>query len=80
MREPVAARSRHSCRREHRCGVVRGRRFPSWPSRRTGLRTADAGAVGQEVVTGGQSATSRSPADLPAFCPAITEQFAHAPG
>jgi protease I len=32
--------------------------------------------VDEEVVVDGQLTTSRSPADLPAFCPAIIEQFA----
>jgi protease I len=37
---------------------------------------AGAEAVDQEVVIDGQFTTSRSPADLPAFCPAIVGQFA----
>lgn len=56
--------------------VVRGRRLTSWPSLWTDLRLAGAEAVDQEVVIDGQFTTSRSPADLPAFCPAIVEQFA----
>jgi protease I len=56
--------------------VVRGRRLTSWPSLWTDLRLAGAQAVDQEVVIDGQFTTSRSPADLPAFCPAIIEQFA----
>jgi protease I len=44
--------------------VVRGRRVTSWPSIRTDLRNAGA----EEVVIDGQFVTSRSPADLPAFC------------
>jgi deglycase len=56
--------------------VVRGHRLTSWPSLRTDLRNAGAEAVDQEVVIDGQFTTSRSPADLPAFCPAIIEQFA----
>jgi protease I len=71
-------------RRETWClqTAVRNRRFSSWPSLRTGLRNAGAGAVDQEVVTDGQFTTSRSPADVPAFCPTIIEQFARtrAPG
>jgi protease I len=58
--------------------VVRGRRMTSWPSLRTDLRNAGAEVVDQEVVVDGQFTTSRSPFDLPAFCPAIVEQFAHA--
>ena len=56
--------------------VVRGHRFTSWPSLRTDLRNAGAEPVDEEVVVDGQFTTSRSPADLPAFCPAIIEQFA----
>ncbi|OHV28572.1 MULTISPECIES: type 1 glutamine amidotransferase domain-containing protein [Pseudofrankia] len=56
--------------------VVRGRRVTSWPSIRTDLRNAGAQVVDEEVVVDGQFTTSRSPADLPAFCRAIVEQFA----
>ena len=56
--------------------AVRGRRLTSWPSLWTDLRNAGAEAVDQEVVVDGPFTTSRSPADLPAFCPAIIEQFA----
>ncbi|MFE5048881.1 DJ-1/PfpI family protein [Streptomyces sp. NPDC056637] len=42
------------------------------------LRNAGAEVVDQEVVIDGQFTTSRSPADLPAFCAAIVEQFAQA--
>jgi protease I len=48
----------------------------SWPSLWTDLRLAGAEAVDEEVVIDGQFTTSRSPADLPAFCPAIIGQFA----
>jgi protease I len=58
--------------------VVRGRRITSWPSLRTDLRNAGAEVVDQEVVIDEQFVTSRSPDDLPAFCPAIVEQFAQA--
>ena len=57
-------------------GVVRGRRLTSWPSLRDDLRNAGAEPVDEEVVIDGQFTTSRSPADLPAFCPAVVEQFA----
>ena len=57
-------------------GVVRGRRLTSWPSLRDDLRNAGAEPVDEEVVIDGQFTTSRAPADLPAFCPAIVEQFA----
>jgi protease I len=59
--------------------AVSGRRLTSWPSIRTDLRNAGADVVDEEVVVDGQLTTSRSPADLPAFCPAIVEQFARAP-
>ena len=58
--------------------VVRGRRVTSWPSIRTDLRNAGAEVVDEEVVVDGQLLTSRSPADLKAFCPAIVDHFAHA--
>jgi protease I len=58
--------------------VVRGRRMTSWPSIRTDLRNAGADVVDEEVVIDGQFTTSRSPADLPAFCAAIVEQFSRA--
>ncbi|MBQ0995323.1 type 1 glutamine amidotransferase domain-containing protein [Streptomyces nigra] len=59
--------------------AVRGRRLTSWPSIRTDLRNAGAEVVtDQEVVVDGQLITSRGPADLPAFCAAIVEQFARA--
>lgn len=58
--------------------VVRGRRLTSWPSTRTDLRNAGAQVVDEEVCIDAQFTTSRSPADLPAFCAAIIEQFARA--
>ena len=57
-------------------GAVRGRRLTSWPSLWTDLRNAGAEVLDQEVVIDSQFTTSRSPADLPAFCPAIITQFA----
>ena len=57
-------------------GVVQGRRLTSWPSLRDDLRNAGAEPVDEPVVVDGQLTTSRSPADLPAFCSAIVEQFA----
>jgi protease I len=59
-------------------GAVRGRTLTSWPSIRTDLRNAGAEVVDEEVVIDGQFTTSRSPADLPAFCRAIVEQFSRA--
>ncbi|MGI5134458.1 type 1 glutamine amidotransferase domain-containing protein [Streptomyces sp. CA-106110] len=59
-------------------GAVRGHRMTSWPSIRTDLRNAGAEVVDEEVVIDGQFTTSRSPADLPASCEAIIEQFSKA--
>jgi protease I len=58
--------------------VVRGKRMTSWPSVRGDLRNAGAQVVDEEVCIDGQFTTSRSPADLAAFCAAIVEQFAKA--
>jgi protease I len=58
--------------------AVRGRRMTSWPSLQTDLRNGGADWVDEEVVVDGQFTTSRKPADLPAFCAAIVEQFAQA--
>ena len=59
-------------------GVVSGRTLTSFPSIRTDLRNAGATVVDQNVVTDGNLITSRSPDDLPGFCTAIVETFAHA--
>jgi protease I len=58
--------------------AVRGRRVTSWPSIRTDLRNAGAQVVDEEVVVDGMLTTSRSPADLPAFCSAIVKEFGRA--
>jgi protease I len=58
--------------------VVRGKRMTSFPSIRTDLRNAGAHVVDEEVCIDGQFTTSRSPADLPAFCAAIVEKFSMA--
>lgn len=55
------------------------RRLTSWPSLRTDLRNAGAEVADEEVVVDGQFVTSRSPDDLPAFCPAIVEHFSRVP-
>src|SRR5271163_759186 len=60
-------------------GVVAGRKLTLYPSIRTDLRKAGAKVVDEEVVVDGNLVTSRSPADLPAFCSAIVDQLAHAP-
>jgi protease I len=59
--------------------VVRGRTLTSYPSIRTDLRNAGATVVDQQVCLDGNLITSRSPDDLPAFCQAITDQFANTP-
>lgn len=59
-------------------GVTVGRTLTSYPSIRTDLRNAGAHVVDEEVVVDGNLITSRSPSDLPAFCSAIVERFAHA--
>jgi len=51
--------------------VVRGHRMTSWPSLWTDLRLAGAEAVNEEVCIDGRFTTSRSPADLPVFCPVV---------
>jgi protease I len=59
--------------------VVRDRTITSYPSLRTDLRNAGATVVDQQVCIDGNLITSRSPQDLPAFCQAITDQFATTP-
>jgi protease I len=61
-------------------GVVAGRTLTSYPSIRTDLRNAGATVVDEQVATDGNLITSRSPADLPAFCTAIVEAYARSPG
>ncbi|MGZ4563216.1 MAG: type 1 glutamine amidotransferase domain-containing protein [Mycobacterium sp.] len=60
-------------------GVAEGRTLTSYPSIRTDLRNAGANVVDEEVVVDGNLISSRFPSDLPAFCAAIVEQFAHTP-
>jgi protease I len=57
-------------------GVVRGRLITGWPGIFTDLCNAGAEVRDEEVVIDGQFTSSRSPADVPAFCQAIVEQFA----
>lgn len=59
--------------------VVRDRTVTSYPSIRTDLSNAGANVVDQQVCIDGNLITSRSPQDLPAFCQAITDQFANTP-
>jgi putative intracellular protease/amidase len=78
LEEPRGALRGAGARTLVEADAVRGRRMTSWPSVRTDLRNARAEVVDEEVVIDGQFTTSRSPADLPAFCTAIVEQFAKA--
>ena len=56
--------------------VLRGRTITSFPSIRTDLRNAGATWVDEEVHVEDRLVSSRSPADLPAFCAAIVDVFA----
>lgn len=58
--------------------VVRGRRMTGYPSIWTDLRNAGAEVLDQEVVIDEQFTTSRSPADLPAFCSSVVDRFSMA--
>jgi len=57
--------------------VVRGRTLASWPSLRTDIRNAGGTWVDEEVHVDGNIVSSRKPDDLPAFCAAMVELFAH---
>lgn len=56
--------------------VVEGRLLTSYASIRTDLENAGAHWVDEEVVVDNGLVTSRSPADLPAFCRKMVEEFA----
>ncbi|UQE76602.1 type 1 glutamine amidotransferase [Gordonia sp. PP30] len=56
--------------------VVAGRTLTSYPSVRTDIRNAGGDVVDGEVVVDGTLVSSRGPADLPAFCATIVEEFA----
>jgi protease I len=56
-------------------GVVRDLEITSWPSLKTDLKNAGARWVDQEVVVDNGVVSSRKPADLPAFCKKMVEEF-----
>lgn len=55
--------------------VVRDREITSYPSLRTDLINAGARWVDEEVVTDQGLVSSRTPADLPAFCAKVVEEI-----
>lgn len=56
--------------------AVRGRHLTSWPSLKTDLTNAGAIWEDKDVVVDQGLITSRKPADLPAFCREMVEEFA----
>ena len=56
--------------------VARGRRLTSFWSIKTDVRNAGGNWVDEELVVDDGIVTSRSPDDLPAFCPKVIEEFA----
>lgn len=54
---------------------VKGKTMTSWPSLQADLTNAGATWVDKEVVTDGNLVTSRKPADIPAFNPAMIALF-----
>jgi protease I len=56
--------------------VVRGRRLTSFWSIKTDVENAGGNWVDEPVVVDEGLVTSRSPKDLPAFCPKVVEEFA----
>jgi protease I len=59
--------------------VVRGRKLTSFSSVKTDIRNAGGNWVDEEVVVDDGLISSRSPADLEAFCATLVEEFARAP-
>ena len=57
-------------------GGVEGKQMTSWPSLEMDLRNAGAFWVDRDVVVDQGLVTSRKPADLPAFCAKMIEEFA----
>jgi protease I len=57
-------------------GVLKGRTITSWPSVQTDIRNAGGTWVDQEVCVDNGLVSSRKPADLPAFCKKMVEEFA----
>jgi protease I len=55
-------------------GAAEGREMTSWPSIRTDLENAGAHWIDDEVVVDQGLVTSRSPADLDAFCDKLIEE------
>ena len=58
---------------------MKGRAVTSYPSLKTDLKNAGAKWVDEQVVTDRGLVTSRKPADLPAFCEKMIEEFAEGP-
>lgn len=56
--------------------VVRHRTVTSWPSLQTDIRNAGGHWVDEQVYVDNGLVTSRKPADLPAFCARLIEEFA----
>ena len=56
-------------------GMVAGRTLTSFPSLRTDITNAGGTWVDEEVHVDSGLVTSRSPADLPAFCGRLVEEF-----
>jgi protease I len=57
-------------------GAVKGRTITSWPSLKTDIRNAGGEWVDKPVQVDQKLITSRKPADLPAFCQRIVQDFA----
>lgn len=60
-------------------GLIQGKRMTSFASLKTDLSNAGAHWVDEEVVVDSGLVTSRTPADLPAFCEKMIEELAEGP-